>query len=508
MLIRLRDIHFLHLFHFLFLRGSGEKNMKKNKIKKMTPSMTFWLRLSCTAMMWLSSAGAVEPVAVTATLDVSHPGPPVPKSFAGLSREWRRFPSPDGGPAGAVHPVYLRLLEHLVAFNDEGLSFRIGGNSADGMGTVPEDDRWRQIGEVFKATRTPVIINLNLAREDAELDKAWIRAAQRLLPPGAIATFELGNEPDGWKGRYRPEDYTYEQYLEVFHKVAEQLVPAFTPGLAGPAWAHSAPPDVLTQFLAKERPLINLLTVHSYRFDPKGHPEVKKLLDEGPTAGFAKSLAPGIQVAHDAGLKLRLGETGSAWGGGIAGFSDTYACSIWTIDFLFELARAGLDGVNFHGGGISHYTAIKEDVDKASRQAIISASAPYYGLLVFSEAVAHEARFVPVQGDGPAARVKIWATLDRAGTVRVVVINKDLTAPADVDIRLPGKYAGATLKRLEAPSLDATTGLTYAGQTFDGSADGNPMGTLQPEPIAVIDSALRFRVAPATAALMTVTPPP
>jgi hypothetical protein len=460
------------------------------------------------ALPLCAHSGAAESVAVTATIDVSHPQSAIPKSFAGFSREWRRFPSPDGGAAGEVHPAYLRLLENLAAFNDEGLSFRVGGNSADGMGTVPEDDRWRQLGAVFKATRTPLIININLAKENAELDKDLIRAAQRLLPPGAIATFELGNEPDGWKGRYRPADYTYEQYLEAYHKVAGQLVPSLTPGLAGPAWAHGAPPDVLTQFLAKQRPFINLLTVHSYRFDPKSHPEVKKLLDEGPTAGFAKSLVPGIKVAHDAGLKLRLGEAGSAWSGGVAGFSDTYACSLWTIDFLFELAHAGLDGVNFHGGGVSHYTAINEDVDKASGKAIISASAPYYGMLVFCEAVAHEARFVPVQTAGTAKRVKFWATVDRAGMVRVLVINKELAAPAEVEMHLPGRQAVATLKRLEAPSLDATSGLIYAGQTFDGSADGNPVGALKQEVLTEQDGVLRFPIGPASAALLSVPAAP
>lgn len=445
--------------------------------------------------------GWAEPVAVT--IDSTQPQSAIPKSFAGFSREWRRFPSPDAGPAAAVHPTYLRLLENLAVFNDQGLSFRIGGNSADGMGTVPEDDRWRQIGAVFQATRTPIIINLNLARENVELDKDLIRAAQRLLPAGAIATFELGNEPDGWKGRYRPDNYTYEQYLDAFHQVAEQLVPSLTPGLAGPAWAHGAPADVLAQFLARERPFINLLTVHSYRFDPKSHPAVKKLLDEGPTAGFAKSLAPGIKVAHDAGLKLRLGETGSAWGGGLAGFSDTYACSLWTIDFLFELAHVGLDGVNFHGGGVSHYTAIKEDIDKASGKAIISASAPYYGMLVFCEAVAHEAHFLPVKTAGPAAGLKFWATVDRTGTVRVVVINKNLTQPAEVEMRLLGKQTGATLKRLEAPSLDATTGITYAGQTFDGSADGSSVGAVRQEAVPEQEGALRFLLAPASAVLLT-----
>ena len=93
-----------------------------------------------------AAAPAAEPVAVSATLDVGHPGAAIPKSFAGFSREWRRFPSPDGGPASAVHPVYLRLLQNLASFNDEGLSFRVGGNSADGAGAVPEDNRWLQIG--------------------------------------------------------------------------------------------------------------------------------------------------------------------------------------------------------------------------------------------------------------------------------------------------------------------------------------------------------------------------
>jgi hypothetical protein len=68
---------------------------------------------------------------------------------------------------------------------------------------VPEDDHWRQYGELFKTTRTPLIINLNLARKNTALDADMIRAAQRFLPPSAVMSFELGNEPDGWKERYK-----------------------------------------------------------------------------------------------------------------------------------------------------------------------------------------------------------------------------------------------------------------------------------------------------------------
>jgi hypothetical protein len=89
----------------------------------------------------------------------------------GLSREWRVFVAPDEGPASAVHPTYLRLLANLCAFNDSALCVRVGGNSADGIKASPSPDRWKQIGEVFKATRTPLIINLNLARECVEPPK-------------------------------------------------------------------------------------------------------------------------------------------------------------------------------------------------------------------------------------------------------------------------------------------------------------------------------------------------
>jgi hypothetical protein len=448
----------------------------------------------------VASAAAAD---VVATVDAGGSGRPIPRSFAGLSREWRRFPSPDGGPASAVHPVYIRLIEQLAAFNEGALSFRVGGNSTEGMSTVPDDDRWRQFGAIFKATRTPLIININLARNNPALDQAMIQAAQRLIPPGGILTFELGNEPDGWAGRHKPADYTFEKYLEDYRSVGTQLVPTLTDGLAGPGWAHGAPREILSRFLETHRPLVKLLTVHSYRFNPKKNPQPKQLLEEGATAGFARTLSDGIAFAHEAGLKLRLAETGSAWGGGVPGFSDTFAAALWTSDFMFELANAGLDGVNFHGGGTSNYSAIREDVESPNGRAIITARAPFYGILLFAEAVANNARFIPIKPSAEG-RVKLWAMCDAAGTVRVVTINKDLAQPADVTLHLPRNYAQGTLKRLQGPAIEATKGITFAGQTFDNSLDGSPQGARDDETVGSHDGAFRFTVAPASAALLIV----
>src|SRR5690349_3914519 len=95
-------------------------------------------------LIFLLCAGA-SAAPVAATVDASRSGRAIPKSFAGFSREWRKFPFPESGATSEVHPAYLRLLEQLCAFNDEALSIRIGGASAEGASEMPrEPERWQQ----------------------------------------------------------------------------------------------------------------------------------------------------------------------------------------------------------------------------------------------------------------------------------------------------------------------------------------------------------------------------
>jgi hypothetical protein len=80
--------------------------------------------------------------------------------------------------------------------------------------------------------------------------------------------------------------------------------------------------------------------------------------------------------------------------------------------------------------------------------------------------------------------VKVWAATSQAGTQRVMVIHKDMfaTAPANVHLQLSDGVTlrqAATLVRLTPGSagVNATSGLTFGGLTFDGTADGIPTGT-------------------------------
>eukprot|EP01048_Picozoa_sp_COSAG05_P007598 COSAG05_NODE_540_length_8845_cov_13.872742_4_plen_223_part_00 len=47
---------------------------------------------------------------------------------------------------------------------------------------------------------------------------------------------------------------------------------------------------------------------------------------------------------------LWAGETNSISCGGAPGVSDTYASTLWVLDYLAEMSKAGVVGANFHGG--------------------------------------------------------------------------------------------------------------------------------------------------------------
>src|SRR5262249_49377676 len=78
---------------------------------------------------------------------------------------------------------------------------------------------------------------------------------------------------------------------------------------------------------------------------------------------------------------------------------------------------------------------------------------------------------LPVKVTG-SARVHAFATVGEDGVTRVLVLALSATAPDHLRLSLAAN--SATLLRLRGAGLDATSGLTLGGQTWDGSADGKP----------------------------------
>ena len=142
-------------------------------------------------------------------------------------------------------------------------------------------------------------------------------------------------------------------------------------------------------------------------------------------------------------------------------------------------------------------------------------------MLLFSELVANHSRWLhaaPTAGLPKGAVAH--AARDDAGRLKVLLVAKDLDASgsATVSVTLdglaPSDTAAATpahIVRLSAGSAAAKTGITLAGQTFDGTSDGSPSGRRAVEKVEgkVVDGKLTYAVQlpPLSAAMLVVDPP-
>jgi hypothetical protein len=162
---------------------------------------------------------------------------------------------------------------------------------------------------------------------------------------------------------------------------------------------------------------------------------------------------------------------------------------------MFEIASTGAAGVNFHTG--PRYGAFWSFHRRTIRVLPL-----YYGMYMFAQAAPAGSRLIPMQYHSNA-NVKIWMTLDRHHTARIVMINKDLRRNVIIALRLPAKQPGQ-LERLTAPRLTARTRIEIGGLTFRGSHLGQPSGTTVTASVPSTRGRYAISLARGSAALLTI----
>ena len=218
----------------------------------------------------------------------------------------------------------------------------------------------RNLRAFLDATNWRCLYGLNLGRGTAEHAAEEAAAVQQTLGSRLIA-FQLGNEPDAWRNRYRPANWSCADYWKEW-SAAHAVVVARVPQ------AKFAGPDVsnkmayVTGFAAdvKDSALrdVVMLTSHYYAMGPAGAQGVTldKLLSPDPK--LARDMEIAMEAARSAGLPYRMSEGNSCWNGGEPGVSDTLASALWAVDSMLRFASLGCAGVNLHGGGNGYYTPI------------------------------------------------------------------------------------------------------------------------------------------------------
>ena len=159
----------------------------------------------------------------TLTIEATKSIATIPRDFAGLSYESAQLANPD-----FFSPANHALIELFRSLSPSG-NLRLGGGSSEFTsysdadptgpppfevfgpdisktvkhGTITSARSLRNLRGFLDATGWSCLYGLNLGQGTKENAAAEAAAAQRILGPRLLA-FQIGNEPDSFRNRYRP----------------------------------------------------------------------------------------------------------------------------------------------------------------------------------------------------------------------------------------------------------------------------------------------------------------
>ncbi len=499
------------------------------------------LLVSIAVGLVLASVAQAGPAATRTVLTVGRPATsrPIPPGFLGLSLEYFGIPAYAGTNPAAVDPVFVQLIQNLAGGRPPEL--RIGGDTTDrtwwpvaGLRTPAGvtntlTPAWTAVTHALAtATGAQLTLGINLEADSATVASTEADRLVAGLGTNHVEALELGNEPElygsfnwGRSGKPgRPRNYDYSGFSRDFTRIARALprVP-----LAGPTSGASQWFAYMGRFLAGHRQ-VTVATVHRYplescyvtRRDPS-YPTIPHLLSAASTNALATSVAGAVRAAHAHGVPLRVDEINTVSCGWDPATSRSFASALWALEASFDLARTGVDGVDFHTFPGATYALFRFSQVDGRWQGVVMPE--YYGLDLFAQAAPPGSRLLTVsRGGGPgggpgsapgsasAGPVQAFATRAPGGTIRVVVINQG-AGERVVDVRAPGVRGTGTLELLTAPSLGARSGVTLAGQSFGTSTTtGVLAGAPTTTEVAPARGGYALRVPPATAAMLTIGP--
>jgi len=293
----------------------------------------------------------------------------------------------------------------------------------------------------------------------------------------SLLGIEIGNEPDlyGKAGSYFAGNWSLSRFLTLWEQFRASIL-ASTPDvpITGPADSGHEASWTVPFGKAVTKREITLLTQHYYRANGQLATSTAEFLIT-PDPKLIADLSILAAGAQSIGVPYQIAECNSFYHGGSSGVSNSYASSLWVIDYLFNCAQGGALGVNFHSGGNGPgYTPIAD-----SGGSVVGARPEFYGILLFT--LAGQGTLYSTQISAGSRNVTAYAVKTSSGNLNLVVVNKDLAANLQLTTQLPQSANSATLIAMTqltsgagGPELAATSGITIQG------ASVNPDGTFSP----------------------------
>jgi hypothetical protein len=345
---------------------------------------------------------------------------------------------------------------------------RIGANDVErcswaGTGTAPSQPNGQpfntkvtsggvdQFCSFLAATGTKAIYGVNF-----QLGNVTASAAEAAYVmskcPSSIVGIEIGNEPDKF-GDWSSQESDYERFADAI---------LATPGtlLVGPACTSKAATTFSAPFAdaiaAKYPGKLALLSQHSYvaAANSSGCSVANLQITTTQLTGIFDTIRTAATKNNLAGW--RMDENNTCSGHGQQGVSDTFLSGLWAIDYMFEVAKRGGSGVNFHNGenGQDGTVPFYYEPLKETNGVVAQVQPEYYGLLLFAEAGA--GAMVSATVTSSAQYFTAWA-VKATGSTNVVLNNRDASSGVSVTVNLGSAVSSASAIYLEATPAGSLT---------------------------------------------------
>jgi hypothetical protein len=310
------------------------------------------------------------------------------------------------------------------------------------------------LASFLKATGWRLIYGLNFGCGSPE--RAAEEASYVVREVGTnLLALQIGNESDFYGGRplFREKPFTFAQYLSEYRDFMKG-VRAKSPGVpfAGPDTASNM--GWVDQFAQNMGSDVVLLTSHFYAMGPAKDPSKDAALLLSQSDGLTRQISSARKAVTDSeGLRFRMTEGNSCYGGGKPDVSDAYASALWCADYMLACAVGGYAGVNLHGGGDGYYTPIAVGPGLTAELRPI-----YFGMQFAQQFAGYTLHACSVKS---AANLTAYAGV-KGSTQQIALINKG-PFPVEVDIRGAQDAMKVTQRLLlTAPSLQAKKGIKLA----------------------------------------------
>ncbi|TFY67602.1 hypothetical protein EVJ58_g1519 [Rhodofomes roseus] len=369
-----------------------------------------------------------------------------------------------------------------------------------------------------------VNLGYNNVTNAVNMANAIIKAfdSQDVIDSGVVLErIEVGNEADlyGNNGLREKGNWTVEDYVPDWESIADPVVEAAEiygrngpVTLQGAAFASQAftPREIFALGILNSTSgqTISTISQHQYSaaFCNGGAFGLISFMNKTTVRGNLTIFEADITASHENGLAYVLGETNSIACHGAPGVSNTAGAALWVIDYALFASTIGIEELYFHEGIGYKYNFLQPvtlNYSTINGSALDPPAPPhiqpaYYGGLVIDTFIGNSgaASIVELTVNDPDTAG--YAAFENGQLTRAVFVNLNAWVADSTGTR-PVVHIGldfvngttsastATGRRLVINYADDTQNLTWAGQSYEETANVSPTGQLDLETIDLSD---------------------